>query len=160
MRTRLKVQVDRRAISMAASIRTAARSAPLFVLTGRALGDLAAELGGFDQAAAELLAMAAETGRPIGINVALDAERSRTVFIPPKGWGEQRLAGLGAVRACRAGRADQPHRRAERLERGSRGIRRYFVAGIKIARSLGPLAVEHSRVRRSGRPVAALARRL
>jgi hypothetical protein len=54
MSRRLRVKVDPRAASMTAAIRTAARSAPLFVLIGRALADLAAELGSVDLAARSL----------------------------------------------------------------------------------------------------------
>ena len=51
MTRRLTVKADPQALSMAAATRSAAQAAPLFVLTGRALGDLAAELGGIDVAA-------------------------------------------------------------------------------------------------------------
>jgi hypothetical protein len=98
MSKRLSLKVDPAAISMAGAIRVAARAAPLPVLTGRALADLAAELGSMEAAMAEVLAIATETGRPIGVNFTLGPGRSRTVFIPPKGWSEQKLAGWVAGR--------------------------------------------------------------
>lgn len=47
----LHITADPTTVSMAASIHVAATAAPLFVLTVRALGELAAELGSMDAAA-------------------------------------------------------------------------------------------------------------
>jgi hypothetical protein len=90
---KLTIRADPRAVSMAAAIRAAAGAAPLFVLTGRAFGDLSKELGGCEAAAGYLHRVAQKIGRPIGINFTVGADQSRTVFIPPKGWSEQKLAG-------------------------------------------------------------------
>jgi hypothetical protein len=89
----LRVEIDPRRVSLLASIRTAAAGVPLFVLTGRALANLVAEVGGHDAAAAELLKIATANGRPIGINFQLSRDRSKTVFVSPKGWSEERLCG-------------------------------------------------------------------
>ena len=92
MSRRLTVQVDPSALSMAASIRAAAQAGPLLVLTTRALRDLAHELGGHDRAADFLLTVAEEIGHPIAVN--LERENgSQTVFIGPRDWTEERLAG-------------------------------------------------------------------
>jgi hypothetical protein len=92
-RARLRVQVDPRRFSMLAAIRTAASGVPLLVVTGRALADLAEELGGYDPAVRELLAIAESVGRPIGVNVATGRDTSRTAFIAPQSWSEERLHG-------------------------------------------------------------------
>jgi hypothetical protein len=90
---KLTIRADPNAVSMAATIRAAAGAAPLFILTGRAFGDLSAELGGFEAAAGYLHRVAVEIGRPIGINFETGTDTSKTVFTPPKGWSEQKLAG-------------------------------------------------------------------
>lgn len=89
----LTLTVDPSAFSIAAAIRTAARSAPLFVLTGRALGDLAAELGTMDAAANCLLEVAESIGRPVGVNVPTGPDTSSTAFVAPSSWTAARLAG-------------------------------------------------------------------
>ena len=78
---------------MAASLRGAARMSPLLCVTGRALLDLAAELGGVDAAAAFLLAVAEEVGRPVAANVPTGPDTSSTAFVSPPGWTGERLAG-------------------------------------------------------------------
>ena len=93
MTRHLTVRVDPAAVSMARAIRVAAAGAPMLVITGRAFSDLAAELGGADAAAGHLLELAQQTGRPIGVNFATSEDTSSTVFLPPPGWTEERLAG-------------------------------------------------------------------
>jgi hypothetical protein len=93
MSRRLTVKVDPQALSVAAAIRTAPRSAPLFVLTGRALAELARELGSMDAAEGYVLAVAEEINKPIGINVSGADGGSRTVFFAPGAWSRERLAG-------------------------------------------------------------------
>ena len=83
---------------MAAAIRAAAAGAPLLVITGRAFGDLATELGGADIAAGHLLELAEQTGRPIGVNVQTGVDTSRTAFIGPRSWSEERLQGWVAAK--------------------------------------------------------------
>ena len=89
----LRIPADPRAVSMAAAIRAAAKAAPLFILTGRALGDLARKLGGYEPAAAFLLELAEANNRPIGVNMSTGNESSRTAFIGPRTWSSERLAG-------------------------------------------------------------------
>ncbi len=89
----LRIIADPTTVSMAASIRATAVIAPLFVLSVRALGDLAAELGSMDAAARHLLSVAEEVGRPIGVNLPAPDGASRSVFIAPRGWSDERLRG-------------------------------------------------------------------
>ncbi len=92
----LRITADPTTVSMAASIRAMASVAPLFVISVRALGDLAAELGSMDAAAEFLLGVAEAIGRPIAVNVETGSDTSSTAFIAPRGWGEERLAGWTA----------------------------------------------------------------
>ncbi len=89
----LRIIADPTTVSMAASIRATAVIAPLFVLSVRALGDLAAELGSMDAAARHLLSVAEEVGRPIGVNLPAPDGASRSVFIAPRTWTDERLQG-------------------------------------------------------------------
>ena len=95
MRT-MTVTVDAERVRPSRALRAAARSAPLLVVTGRALGELADELGGYEAAVRFLVTVATTVGRPIGVNVPTGPDSSRSVFVPPKGWGEERLAGWAA----------------------------------------------------------------
>ena len=90
--TTAKITVNSQAVSMAAAIRTAAESAPLVTLTGRALADLARELGGQIPAARFLADLATQTARPISINFETDASSSSMVLISPHGWSQARLS--------------------------------------------------------------------
>ena len=92
----LKVTIDPAAVSIAASIRVAAEAAPLLVIGGRALADLAAELGGEEAAARHLLEVAEEIGHPVGVNVPTGRGASSTMFIPPRSWSAERLSGWAA----------------------------------------------------------------
>ena len=79
-------------------ILAAARLAPVLVLTGRSLAELADEVGGHEQAARYLTAVATEIGRPIGANVPTGPDTSRSLFVAPEGWTEARLRGWVAGR--------------------------------------------------------------
>ncbi len=92
----LTVRVDPAAVSMAAAISAAAEAAPLMVVTSRALADLADELGGFEQAARELLAVAESINKPICVNLVTGADSSSTAFVAPRSWTEERLKGWAA----------------------------------------------------------------
>ncbi len=89
----LRVTADASKVSMAASIRAMASVAPLFVIGVRALGDLADELGSMDAAATYLVQIAESNNRPIAVNLPAPDGSSRTAFIAPRGWTEERLAG-------------------------------------------------------------------
>jgi len=98
MSRRLHITADPAAVSIASAIRAAAEAAPLLVVSGRALADLARELGGEEAAAAFLLTLAEEIGHPIAVNMATGADTSSTAFIPPRGWSTERVAGWVAGR--------------------------------------------------------------
>jgi hypothetical protein len=68
------------------------------VVTGRALGDLADELGGYEAAARFLTTVASNVGRPIAVNYPTGPDGSRMMFVAPKGWSQERLAGWTAGR--------------------------------------------------------------
>ena len=89
----LHITADPTTVSMAASIRAAAQAAPMLVLTTRALGELAHELGGMGAAAGFLLGVAEVKNRPIGVNLAAADDSSKTVFIAPRTWTDERLRG-------------------------------------------------------------------
>ncbi len=92
-------------MSFANAVRAAAEAAPFLVLTHRAYFDLRDELGGGEEAAMRWLhELATEIGHPICLNFAggsriePDAE-STSMFIPPDGWGHERLTGWVAGHA-------------------------------------------------------------
>ena len=89
----MRITADASKVSMAASIRATASAAPLFMLTVRALGDLAAELGSMDAAAAYLLDVAEANTKPIGVNLPGKDGASKTAFIAPRTWTDERLQG-------------------------------------------------------------------
>ena len=94
----LRVTADASTISMARAIRATAQAAPLFLLTVRALAELADELGGMDAAATFLLGIAESNNRPIAVNVETGPDTSSTAFLAPRTWTEERLAGWTAGR--------------------------------------------------------------
>ena len=94
----MRVTADASKVSMAASIRAMAQVAPLFVISVRALSELADELGGMDAAAAFLLEIAESNNRPVAVNLPAPDGSSKTAFIAPKTWTEERLAGWTAGR--------------------------------------------------------------
>ena len=81
-----------RAIAAAARAGAYAGGAPVIV-TGRAWCDLAAELGSDDAAARHLARVATNTGHPLAVNIPTGSETSTTMFISPKDWTQERLAG-------------------------------------------------------------------
>ena len=89
----MRVTADASKVSMAASIRAVASAAPLFVIGVRALGDLAAELGSMDAATTFLLGVAESLNKPIGVNLPGVDGASKTAFLAPRHWGEERLQG-------------------------------------------------------------------
>ena len=83
-------------VSPAGTLAAAVRAVPLVVVSHRALDALADELGGYDRAARRLLEIATDADRPIGVN-APTADGSRTMFISPRHWSRERLAGYVAA---------------------------------------------------------------
>ena len=97
------VRVDAERVSVARSIAAMARATardngPLVCISGRALADLADELGGHEAAAKHLYRVATRTGRPIAANVPTGPDTSMTMFIAPRGWTDERLRGWAAGR--------------------------------------------------------------
>ena len=89
-----RVTIDARRVSPAA-VRQAVQGTPMVVLTVQLLGDLAEELGSMDAAVGYLLEVVEEVGRPIGANIPT-MDGSRTWFIGPRTWSQERLAGYVA----------------------------------------------------------------
>ena len=112
-----RLMIDPSTLSTAGAIHAAAEAAPCLVLGQRALVGLAAELGGMDAASRYLLDVAEDLNKPIGANLER-GDGSQTVFIGPRSWSEEQLAGwigghhaeledaFGAV--ARAGTDGQP----------------------------------------------------
>ncbi len=89
----MRVTADASKVSMARAIRATAQAAPLFLLTVRALGDLAAELGSMDAAVTFLLELAEANNKPIGVNLPAPDGASKSVFVAPRTWTDERLQG-------------------------------------------------------------------
>jgi hypothetical protein len=90
---RLRITADPARVSMARAIERLAPGVPLFVLSHRALADLARELGSERRAARWLARLAGKLGRPILVNAPTGGDTSSTVAVAPRGWGEERLLG-------------------------------------------------------------------
>ena len=126
MSATLRITANPRRVSMVASIHAAAKVSPLLVLTGRALADLVAELGGgHDGALRFLLGLAEANSKPIGVNLPSPDGSSRTIFIAPRDWSDERLRGwiAGHHRELEAtfgevARVAPTSRRDERQDRG------------------------------------------
>ena len=88
----LTVTTSPASVSTSKAIAEAATVAPLFVITYRAFCDLAAELGSDDAAMRHQLRVSTNVNRPIGCNFPTP-EGSRTAFIVPRSWTQERLAG-------------------------------------------------------------------
>ena len=89
----LTIQADPTKVSMAESIRRLAGCTPLFLVSHRAMRDLAAELGSDDAAARHIADVAIATGKPILINGPTGRDRSATIAVAPPTWSEERLQG-------------------------------------------------------------------
>src|SRR3954447_15773828 len=88
-----RLTVDTDVTSLTQAIPAAARTAPLLMLSGAALGELAEELGGDEAAGRFLFDVASDIGKPLAIHVEADDGTSSTAFISPKGWTHERLQG-------------------------------------------------------------------
>jgi len=87
------VTIDAARASPSKVIRESAGLAPLTIASGRMLIELADELGGQEAAGAFLYDIAEQTGRPVGVNLLAPDGGSRSVFLAPPGWSQERLAG-------------------------------------------------------------------
>jgi len=94
----VRVTVDASRVSPSETIRRSAGLAPLTMVRGRMLIELADELGGYEEAGRFLYGIAEDLGRPIGVNVPTLDGNSRSMFMAPKGWSQERLAGWVAGR--------------------------------------------------------------
>ena len=92
----LTVTTSPASVSTSKAIAEAATVAPLLVITYRAFCDLAAELGSDEAATCYLLRVSEQIGRPLGVNFET-GDGSRTCFLAPRSWTQERLAGwIGA----------------------------------------------------------------
>lgn len=95
MSTTLRVTLGETA-GTAAAIEAAALAGPMVVLTERTYRVLTAELGDHAAAMGFLLRVSEEADKPIGVNFPTP-EGSRTCFLAPRGWTQDRLRGwIGA----------------------------------------------------------------
>jgi hypothetical protein len=93
-----RLLVDGDSVSISAAVQAAAQAAPFLVVTGRAVGDLARELGSMDAATRWLATVAEQNKRPIGVNLPAPDGSSQTAFIAPRDWTQERLQGWVAGR--------------------------------------------------------------
>ena len=87
------VTIDAATVSPSKALAATARLAPLVVVTDRCFGEMLAELGGAVAASAHLVRVATNVGKPLAVNLPRGLDRSTTVFIGPKGWSDERVAG-------------------------------------------------------------------
>ena len=103
---------------MVEAIRRTAEAGAAVALTGRALAQLEAELGGTEAALLWLVDLATNTNRPIVVNLPAADGNSQTIALSPRGWGEERLRGWLGGRAAELaetfGPLDGPPHRPER----------------------------------------------
>ncbi len=95
-----RVTIDAERVSVSRSLASLARvtardGAPLVCLTARSYGELVDELGSDEAAVRRLLTIATNTARPICVNLPTE-DGSATLFVAPKDWSEERLAGWAA----------------------------------------------------------------
>ena len=88
------ILVDGDGFSPSQTVRAMATVGPLVIIGHGMLVELAGELGGYDAAVRFLQRLAAEVGKPVGLNVELPDGSSRTAFIGPPRWSAERLAGF------------------------------------------------------------------
>ena len=88
----MRVTIDPRTVSPSETIRASAGLAPLTMISGRMLLDLSDELDGYQPACRFLLGVAEDLGRPVGVNVPTP-DGSRSMFLAPRSWSRERLAG-------------------------------------------------------------------
>ena len=88
----LRVTIDAATVSPSKAITAAVRGTSLVVLTARIFGELAAELGSTEAAMRRLLRVCERVNKPIGVNFPSD-NGSRTVFLAPRSWTQERLRG-------------------------------------------------------------------
>ena len=90
------VTIDAATVSPSKALAATARLAPLAVVTGRAYGEMLAELGDAEAVIAHLVRVATNVGKPLAVNLPSGPDTSSTVFLGPKGWSDERVMGWGA----------------------------------------------------------------
>ena len=85
--------IDAATISPSKTLAMTARLAPLVVVTGRAYGEMLAELGDAEAVIAHLIRVATNVGKPLAVNLPSGPDTSSTIFLGPKGWSEERVMG-------------------------------------------------------------------
>ncbi len=110
--------IDADRVSPSKALATVARASDrtLIVVSHRALAELAAECGGYDRAPRRLLTIATNSGKPIAVNLPRGEDDSTTIFIPPRGWSEERLRGWVAGHHAELEAAYGPVAGVRRLE--------------------------------------------
>jgi len=88
-----RVQVDAATVSPSRSLAMTARLAPLVVVTDRCYREMVDELGDADAVVRHIARIATDLGKPIGVNLTSGPDASSTVFIGPKHWSDERVAG-------------------------------------------------------------------
>ena len=92
MSSTARVTIDTTTVSPSRAILAASRGASLVILGENLFGELVAELGGHEEAMRHLLRVSENTNRPIGVNFPTP-EGSRTAFVAPRSWTQERLRG-------------------------------------------------------------------
>ena len=87
------VTIDAATVSPSKALAATARLAPLVVVSDRAYGEMLAELGSDELVIAHVTRVATNVGKPIGVNLTSGTDTSTTVFIGPKHWSGERVAG-------------------------------------------------------------------
>ena len=87
------VTVDAATVSPSKTLTMTARLAPLVVVTGRAYGEMLAELGGAEAVIAHLIRVATNVGKPLAVNLPSGPDTSSMIFLGPKGRSEERVMG-------------------------------------------------------------------
>jgi hypothetical protein len=88
----MRVTIDAATARTAADGLAASRGDQLVMLSGRMFRELVAEFGGEEPALRKLLRICERTNKPMGINIETD-DGSRSVFIAPRSWTQERLRG-------------------------------------------------------------------
>jgi hypothetical protein len=96
MMSTARVTIDAGRVPPSKALAVLARSVPLLVVTHWAYAELVDELGGEDAAVRHLARVATNTGKPLAVNLPTGSETSTSVFVSPKGWSEEGLAGWAA----------------------------------------------------------------
>jgi len=87
------VTIDAATVSPSKALAATARLAPLAVVTGRAYGEMLAELGDDEAVIAHLIRVATDADKPLGVNLVGGPDTSSTILLGPKGPSDERVMG-------------------------------------------------------------------